>query len=276
LFALVGVCLALAGVCTVAGLWQLQRYGEKRRANVDLRHGAAAAPVPVGDVLAVGRPAGEPARLRQVTAVGRYQPAGQVLVRQRTVGARAGFLVVTPLRTAGGTLLVVRGFVPAVGAATQSPPAPAPPAGEVTVTGRVYRSEPTEPAGALPAGQVERIDVPGLAHRAGAGPAYGGYVELVSSQPAEAAGLTPMPAPDLANPAGGAVEGQHLAYIVQWFFFALLALAAPVVLPTLDRRARVAAAAEPTGPTQPAASAQPATPAEPVDSAGQPAPLHAG
>ena len=35
-------------------------------------------------------------------------------------------------------------------------------------------------------------------------------------------------------------EGQHLAYVVQWFFFALLALALPVVLAVLDRRADTA------------------------------------
>jgi cytochrome oxidase assembly protein ShyY1 len=259
--ALVGACLVLAGACTAAGVWQVQRYGEKRQANAELRRAATAAPVPVSEVLAVGRPVDPARRLRQVTAVGRYEPAGQVLVRQRVVDGRTGFLVVTPLRTAGGAVLVVRGFVPAVGAATQSPDPPAAPAGEVTVTGRVQPGEQPHPGGALPAGQVERIDVPELASRLGT-PTYGGYLELVSSQPAESAGLTALPAPDLSNPAGGAVEGQHLAYIVQWFFFALLALAGPVLLPALERRARAAeAAAQAAGADR---------------AAGQPAQLGAG
>ena len=52
------------------------------------------------------------------------------------------------------------------------------------------------------------------------------YLTL-SGRQAGNAGLTVLPAPDLSNPAGGAVEPQHLAYIVQWYLFALLALAAP-------------------------------------------------
>jgi len=236
--ALVGVCLVLAAGCSVAGLWQLDRYAVKRQTNAELRHNDALAPAPVGDVLAVGAAVAPDRRLRRVLAAGRYDPAGQVLVRQRQVENRPGFLVVTPLRTAGGMLLVVRGFVPAVGGATESPRVPPAPAGTVTVTGRVFPSEPARTTAGLPAGQVDRIDVPALAARLGA-PAYGGYVELTSSQP-EDTGLVPTPPPDLSNPAGGAGEGQHLAYIVQWFFFALLALAAPAVLPALDRRAAAA------------------------------------
>lgn len=254
--ALIAACLVLAATCTAAGVWQLHRYGQKRQENAELRHSAQRAAVPVADVLPVGRPVDPALRLRQVSAVGRYEPAGQVLVRQRSVGGRTGFLVVTPLRTADGVLLVARGFVPALGSATQSPPVPPAPAGEVTVTGRVYPSEPARPAATLPPGQVERIDVPDLAGRAGGGPGYrgtyGGYLELVSSQPAEPAALTLLPAPDLSNPAGGAVEGQHLAYIVQWFFFALLALAGPVLLPVLERRSRAGADAAEQPAGQPA------------------------
>jgi cytochrome oxidase assembly protein ShyY1 len=238
--AFAGVCVVLAAACVAAGVWQVHRYGEKRTDNSELRRNADAAPARVGELLTVGQPVSTAVRLRRVTATGTYEPAGQVLVRQREVDQQAGFLIVTPLRTGAGDLLVVRGFLPATGSATQTPPVPAPPAGVVTVTGRVYPSEPPEPAHtALPAGQVEHIDVPGLARKAGV-PTYGGYLELISSQPAESQRLIAIPAPDLSNPAGGAVEGQHLAYIVQWFFFGLLALAAPVLLPILDRRAEAA------------------------------------
>jgi cytochrome oxidase assembly protein ShyY1 len=272
------VCLLLAAVCTAAGLWQIHRYGEKRTDNSELRRNASAPAQPATQVLAVGRPVDPALKLREVTAVGRYEPAGQLLVRQREVDQRAGFLVVTPLRTTGGVLFVVRGFVPAVGAATQSPPVPPPPAGEVTVTGRVYPSEAADPmTGTLPAGQIARINVPALGRRLGS-PTFGGYLELISSQPADSPGLVAIPAPDLSNPAGGAVEGQHLAYIVQWFFFGLLALAAPILLPILDRRAREAQAAD----AAPAADAQAAGPGAGstggvgADPAGQPARLGTG
>jgi cytochrome oxidase assembly protein ShyY1 len=235
--ALLAVGVVLAVGCTLAGVWQADRYGEKRVANAELRHNGAGPAEPVDSVLAVDREVGPAARFRVVTATGRYDVGRQLLVRRREVDRRAGFLVLTPLRTSGGALLVVRGFVPATGAATQTPAVPDPPAGTVTVTGRVQPSEPGVQRAGLPPGQVERIDVPTLATRLGA-PTYGGYVELVSASPPDS-GLIPVPPPDLSNPAGGAFEGQHLAYVVQWYFFALLALALPVVLAVLDRRAAV-------------------------------------
>jgi hypothetical protein len=63
-------------------------------------------------------------------------------------------------------------------------------------------------------------------------PAYG---VLIGGQPGTES-LTVIPNPDLSNPAGGAVEPQHAAYVVQWFLFAALALAAPFVLATAERR----------------------------------------
>jgi cytochrome oxidase assembly protein ShyY1 len=232
---LLGLSLLLATVCTWAGIWQIHRYGEKRVDNSELRRNDSAAVAPVDQVLAVGRSA-DAVRLRRITASGTYDAAHQVLVRQRMVGGKAGFLVATPLRTAGGELLVVRGFVPTLGPATQSPRVPAPATGTVNVTGRVFPSEPASTERGLPAGQVERLTVPALTQ----GPAYGGYIELLGGD----TGLVPTDAPDLSNPAGGAFEGQHLAYVVQWFFFAALALAGPILLPALDRRAALAAAAE--------------------------------
>ncbi len=241
--ALLAVGVVLAAGCVAAGMWQAHRYGEKRLANAELRSNDRVAPVPVDTVLAVGQAVRPEQRWRVVSAAGRYDRDGQVLVRQREVGGRAGFLVLTPLRTAGGAdLLVVRGFVLATGAATQTPTVPEPPAGQVTVTGRVQPSESGPDRPGLPPRQVERIDVPALAARLGA-PAYGGYLELTSSTPADS-GLTQLPPPDLSNPAGGAYEGQHLAYVVQWFFFALLALALPVVLAVLEQRATTAEAGD--------------------------------
>ena len=236
--ALVAFGLVLAAVCTAAGTWQWHRFEEKRAANGELREAAARPAVPVDELLAPGRPVDEWLRFRTVTATGRYNVAGQVLVRQREVGGATGFLVVAPLRTgSGATLFVSRGFIPATGAATETPAVPDPPAGEVRVTGRLYPTETGGLGAGLPDRQVSHVDVPALAARAADAPAYGGFVELVESRPADT-GLVPLPAPDLGNPAGGAFTGQHLAYVLQWFLFAALALAGPVILLTLDRRVR--------------------------------------
>lgn len=230
--------LVLGGLCGAAGVWQWHRFGEKRLANDELRSAAERPPVPVDEVLGTDTDVGDTLRYRTVLATGRYDPLGQVLVRQRGVGDKVGFLVVVPLRTPSGTtLFVTRGFVPATGAATDTPSVPPPPVGEVRVTGRLLPSETGGLGTGLPANQVSHIDVPALAGRDAAGPVYAGFVELISSVPADT-GLQALPEPDLGNPAGGALTAQHLAYVVQWFLFAAFALAGPVILLALDRRSR--------------------------------------
>lgn len=226
-----GLTLAVALVataCVELGLWQLRRLDQRRAFNAAVTAGLHAAPVPVGAVLTPGRAPAPAAEWRTVTVRGRYDPAGEVLVRNRTEGGRVGYEVLTPLVTdAGPALLVDRGFVPATGSARARPRVPAPASGVVTVTGRVRRGE----AGGRPTevtGEWSRIDVP----RITAGwpyPAYGGYVELTDQQPPAG----PQPAV-LAPPQ--LTEGPHLAYAVQWFAFGLIALGGWVALTRRELR----------------------------------------
>lgn len=236
--ALLAVCAVVAVGCVAAGSWQWSRYASKHDANQFLRDNVRGAAVPVGALLSPDRPVDRDGRLRKVTARGRYDMSGQVYVRNRQVEDRLGFLVVTPLRTdEGPTLLVVRGWTPAGASAERTPDVPAAPSGEVTVTGRVHPSEKAKSDSGLPPGQVDRINVPALAGRLDV-TAYGGYVELVSQEPPQPAGgsLSALPEPDLSNPAGGASQPQHLAYVAQWFVFAGFALVAPFVLARLEAR----------------------------------------
>jgi cytochrome oxidase assembly protein ShyY1 len=176
-----------------------------------------------------------------VRATGTYDIAHQTLVRNRTVGGVTGFLALTPLRTADATLLVVRGFAgPLVGDSAPVPPAP--PSGTVTITGRAEPGETnSDEFVALANGQVESINPADQAARLG-GPVYDGYVTLFAGQPGSH-GLHGLPAPNLSNPAGGALEPQHFAYIIQWFLFALLAVAAPFAMARAELRQQSKAAA---------------------------------
>jgi cytochrome oxidase assembly protein ShyY1 len=235
--ALVSLGLVLGAACGAAGVWQWHRFGQKKLADDELRAAAAQPAAPVDEVLTLGRVVDDTVRFRTITATGRYDGTRQVLVRQRQVDDTPGFLVITPLRTASGrTLFIDRGFIAATGAATLTPTPPDPPAGDVQVTARVLPTEAGGLGSGLPDRQIERIDVQALAAKDGV-PAYPAFGELISSTPAEQ-GLSPLPAPDLSNPAGGAFVAQHLAYVVQWFLFSAFALAGPVILLLLDRRAR--------------------------------------
>ena len=253
------VVVALA--CVGAGTWQIARFDLKVHENDALRTNDRAPAVPVSALLpVVGRPApsADAVRLRSVTATGRYDLAAQRFVRLRSVGGHEGYYVLTPLRTPTAVLLVVRGFV--AGTADGNPPTTvaAPPTGTVTVHGRVQTAESPDdrPAG-LPATQLRSINPSDQAARLHAA-VYDGYVTLEQHAPGTA-GLTTIPPPSLSNPAGGAVEPQHFAYIIQWYLFALLALAAPVVMARAEQREQrhddELAAAEPAEPVGPAESA---------------------
>lgn len=257
--ALAAGMLVVAALCVLAGTWQIHRLIQKHDANHELRANARRPAVAVNEVLA-STSAPDPARggyrvqYRRVTATGVYDATAQLLVRAQSVGATVGYLVLTPLRPASGPpLLVVRGFLAADG--DRIPQVAQPPSGTVTVTGRVEPSDRADDRfGREPAGQIRTVNANQAAARLRE-PVYDGYVELLAGSPGDQ-GLTVIPDPDLSNPAGGAVEPQHLAYVAQWYLFALLALGAPLVMARAEwRRGPDAVAPDPAGWEEPLAPA---------------------
>lgn len=232
--------LLVAIGCVAAGTWQVFRFEGKRHANDQLRTNARIAATDVRGLLPLVGDHGVPSRdgveFRAVRVSGIYDEPNQTLVRSRTVGDTTGFLVVTPLRTGGPTLLVVRGFITQPGSG-RIPVPPAPPGQRVTVRARAQVPETrSDRADELSERQVQSINPSQQAARIG-GRLYNGYAELESGQPGSA-GLTALPRPDLSNPAGGALEPQHFAYVIQWYLFALLALAAPLAMARAETRQR--------------------------------------
>jgi cytochrome oxidase assembly protein ShyY1 len=245
--------LLVATICIGLGTWQISRLASKHRANNELRHNDHASVTRVGDVLPIfgtrPPPQADDIQFRRVTVAGTYEASGQGLVRQRSVGDDVGYLVLTPLRTSTATVLVVRGFISS-GGLTAGVTAPAPPSGPQTIAGRVMPAETaSDKAAQLPAGQINSINASEQSSRLGA-QVYDGYVELSAGQPGTQ-GLVAIPEPDLSNPAGGAGELQHLAYVIQWFLFAALALAAPIVMARAERR-RVSPELDDEAPITPA------------------------
>jgi len=233
---LAALMLLVALVCVGAGTWQIARFDGKVHDNDAMRANAHLPTAPVDKVLPlVGAPAPsqDAVRYRTITATGRFDATHTARVRLRTVGGTDGDLVLTPLVTSAGDLLVVRGLF----ATGRHTPVTAPPSGQVTIRGRVQTSESNRDSAAdVARGQLLSINASAQAAHLGK-PVYDGYAELLPGQPGTQ-GLTAIPAPDLSNPAGGAVEPQHFAYIIQWYLFALLALAAPFAMMRADRRER--------------------------------------
>lgn len=194
------------------GFWQLRRLEERRDFN---RQVEATIDQPAAPLDAVLDPSVDPADVewRSVVAAGEYLPEEQVVVVNRSQGGVAGDTVVTPLQLDDGRiLLVARGFVPL--GETAAPP----PEGDVTVTGRLRRSQERRRGGLSDPAEgelteVQRVDIARLSAQL-PGEVVPMYVELVTSEPAETG---PYPSP-LAEPE--LTERNHLSYAVQWFIFA--------------------------------------------------------
>ncbi|MGH8861014.1 MAG: SURF1 family protein [Jatrophihabitantaceae bacterium] len=248
--------LLVAIVCVGAGTWQIVRFEGKVHDNDVLTANAHRPAVPVTRLLPlVGGPgvSADSVRYRTVTATGRYDSTHDLRVRLRSVDGQDGDLLLTPLDTRAGVLLVVRGLLSTL---PDVNPPPVAPAGRVSIRARVQASEANRDGSPAPArSSVLSINAPVQQARLGVR-VFDGYVELLPGQPG-AAGLVAVSPPDLSNPAGGAVEPQHFAYIVQWYLFALLALAAPFAMMRADRRGEPDAEPEP--------QERPADPSEPTD-----------
>lgn len=198
------------------GEWQFGRLEDRKERNAIVRVNEDRDPAQLSDVLAPGRAVQESDEWRLVTVDGVYDVDDTVVVRYRTRKSVPGVEVVVPLVTADGTAVVVdRGWF-----ATDDPEIghedlPAPPTGEVTVTGWV-RSD----------GTGDSTQVNGHSTRAiASGPigdaidreVFTGFVALKAEDPAPAEDLDPVELPELD-------EGPHFFYGLQWWFFGLLAL----------------------------------------------------
>ena len=128
-------------------------------------------------------------------------------MRNRTYNGIPGYFVLTPLEVPGGDVVIVnRGFVPLETSGTK-PKVPAAPSGVVAVNGRVRSTQkrglfgPRDPVeGTLT--EVARADLARLQQQM---PYHllPVYIELETSDPSEARGITPVPLPELD-------DGPHL------------------------------------------------------------------
>ncbi|RYV52269.1 SURF1 family protein [Pengzhenrongella frigida] len=222
--------LGAAAVCVRLGAWQLDRAAVRGDANDAVTSQEAAAPAPIGDVLAPQQSFRGALVGRRVEVTGTYEPAGQLLVVDRVHDGRLGYLVLTPLRVDGAdggagwagadpVLPVVRGWVADPAAAGDLLDVPG---GVVQLTGYLQASEAPGSGGSL-AGQIDAISSAELVNSWG-GPIYAGYLVLADARPAQPSGLATLDPPTLAGTEGGRWNLQNLSYALQWWIFGGFAL----------------------------------------------------
>ena len=223
--------IAVLWVAAVAGLialgtWQVQRRAWKLDliARVDARLAAPPVPAPAD--------AGADDAYRRVAATGTFLRGRDSFVQASTVRG-PGWWVLTPLRTARGTILVNRGYV-----ARRA--APSPPAGTVTVVGLLRLSEPGGGFLRTNDARTDRWysrDVAAIAARRRLG-ATAPYFIDADAAPATPAATAP------AAPVGGLTvvrfTNNHLVYAITWYVLAVMTAAGCIVWIVAGRRGRAA------------------------------------
>ena len=210
--------VVLAGICFRLGLWQLHRMEDRLDDNKVIKRHLAADPVPLASVLAPGEEVAERSAWTRVRATGTYDVEREVTVTFTTRDGAPGVDVVTPLvMPDGSAVLVDRGWLATQNTTDRPANIPAPPAGQVTVTGWLRQDSGADRQAVEPRdGQVRAISSTGMA----ASVPYdlvSGYLNLRSQYPPAAKALELEPPPELG-------QGPHFFYALQWWFFGGLAV----------------------------------------------------
>jgi len=209
----IGLVLALSAAvaCVRLGIWQLARLGQRRARNAVVLAARRRPPVELS-----GRVAAESLVGRRVHARGVYDYERERLWRPKAFADAPGVDLVTPLRLADGTaVLVDRGWAP-------SPDA-------YHIVALLYR-------------ETDMADVMGLALAAPRGrgdvnPAslrdslpYPLLPLVIQELPSPTAPDRPLPPGLVRWPAPELDDGPHLSYAIQWFSFALIIVIGSIAL----------------------------------------------
>jgi len=210
--------LLVIAVGVGAGNWQKARMQTKEALRAQYDEATRAEPIALTSLPATTD--WTSLKFRPVTANGEYLASRQIFIDNRIVAGRAGFHVVTPLAFPDGRVVLVnRGWVGQQASRSVLPEAP-PPAGRVTVQGRLslpsasyLELQPETTSGPV------RQNLDPARFAAGTGLAVLPVVVEATAAPIPDDGLVrSWGAPDFG------VE-THQIYMVQWYAFALLAAA---------------------------------------------------
>jgi len=205
------VAFLVAAVCVRLGVWQLDRLHQRRERNATLLAARARPPLEV-----TGSVSGDSARDRRLQARGVYDYGQERLWRARSFEGVPGVDLVTPLRLADGSaVLVDRGWAP-------SPDA-------YHLDQAAYRE--ADSAVVLGLGMLAprtRGDVDPAALRDSV--PYRLLPFVIQQLPPSAAAYRPLPPGLIRWPSPELSDGPHLSYAIQWFSFALISVVGSLAL----------------------------------------------
>ena len=210
------IAVALIALCFWAAQWQYQRGVDRHNRNSEIS-------------LNVSKPAISLEKTntnykafewRLVHATGKFNPSEQILLRNRYFEGKYGFHLLTLFTNSDGrNFWVNRGWIAPGDTAKASPPIPTTPKNSVTIDGRLRFDEslprgsffaiPTTKSGAL----IEKWN----AQSKTAVETEPFYLDLIRVSDSSLTPNAPAELPELT-------DGPHMAYALQWLFFAGLVL----------------------------------------------------
>jgi len=226
--------IALVVTMVNLGLWQHRKLVHRRADNKVVEQNMTAPVVPLDRLVTTRSSTAAVDRVanRRVSLSGTYEPDAQAIVRSRSLNGDPGSWVLTPLRRADGSIVVVnRGWIPNDGSFLAVPERYALPSGVVHVQGLLHEPQTRDRLGPKdpPTGTLTnfaRADIARYAKQLD-GPVLPVWIQLRKETPAPAAGA---PAPTIL---GLPVldEGPYFSYTVQWFIFSTIAVVGyPLIL----------------------------------------------
>jgi len=199
------VTLLLVTLCLIAANWQYQRGVDRHAKNFKIEANTKLAAIPLAEVKDFNSN-----EWRTVTASGLFDTSHEVLLRNHySDDGVYGFEYLTLFKSQAKTFWVDRGWVKAGASAAARPDMPTTPSGEVSITGRIRLNS------ALPHGSFFAIPSSGNLVSAWnlranvKTESY--YIDLISGE--SVTPKAPAELPELS-------DGPHMAYALQWLFFA--------------------------------------------------------
>jgi surfeit locus 1 family protein len=203
------VALALIVLCFIAAQWQYNRGVDRHQRNSMIEANIAAPNLTLAS--AVSDPVEN--EWRTVRTSGSFDASQTILLRNRYFEGKYGFEFLTLFETSNGQKFWVdRGWLVAGKDALTAPLIPATPTGEVEIYGRL-RLDTSLPRGsffALPANGIGLISKWNAQNEV---VTEGFYLDLLNGSSAELTSSVAAQLPELS-------DGPHMAYALQWVFFA--------------------------------------------------------
>ena len=204
-----GIALLLIAGCLWASQWQFQRGIDRQDRNQTIE---SQLELPTIELKNIDRNFAS-FEWRTVNTEGSFDSAKQILLKNRYFEGVYGYEVLTRFTADDGrSFWVDRGWVKAGKDATTAPQVSAPPTGQVSITARLRldRSLPQGAFFALPesgGGMISKLNAQADSN------SEGFYLDLLGGSVSSLTPTVPAQVPELS-------DGPHLAYSLQWIFFA--------------------------------------------------------